>query len=61
MFDPYERCPNCGYNDLDPRKILIGLPQRHPAELKYQEIVTLKCQNCGWLGEQPELQQSFFQ
>jgi hypothetical protein len=50
----FESCPNCGYHDLDPRKILIGLPYRHPQAMEYQEILTLKCQNCGWLGEKPQ-------
>ena len=49
-FDP--RCPNCGHFDLDPRGILVGIMGAtsggNPA---YREIVTLKCQWCGWLGE----------
>lgn len=55
MSGPYTCCPNCGHEDLAPRKILIGLPHRVPggSDAEYQEIMTLKCQDCGWLGEQP--------
>lgn len=55
MSGLFESCPNCGCHDLDPRKILIGLPFKHPKTMEYQEILTLKCQNCGWLGEMPRV------
>jgi predicted RNA-binding Zn-ribbon protein involved in translation (DUF1610 family) len=55
MTGPFECCPNCGHHDLDPRKILIGLPYRYPQSMEYQEILTLKCQNCGWLGESHQI------
>lgn len=49
----YEDCPHCGFWDLAPRKILVGKPDRVSASVShYCEIFTLKCQNCGWLGEQ---------
>lgn len=51
MPEPYERCPHCGHHELDPRKILIGLSAKNIQPLGYKEIFTLKCQNCGWLGE----------
>jgi hypothetical protein len=49
-------CPQCGHWDLDPRRILVGALGRSVAgsslaKLQAQEIITLKCQSCGWLGE----------
>jgi hypothetical protein len=44
-------CPLCGHPDLAPREILIGRVGRQGA--RYRSIFTLKCQHCGWLGEQP--------
>jgi hypothetical protein len=45
-------CPHCGHTDLDPRRITIGVKDEHTDKITYQEIITLKCQHCGWLGEQ---------
>ena len=48
-------CPNCGALDLDPRAIVVGVQGlRNPQEY-YHEILTLKCQCCGWLGESENL------
>lgn len=56
MTGSHACCPACGHHDLDPRKILIGLPyqgQVMPSTaLEYREIITLRCQACGWIGEQ---------
>ncbi len=52
-------CPSCGHVDLDPRRILIGRIGPVSGNLNYQEIITLKCQACGWLGEaSPALKQA---
>jgi hypothetical protein len=45
-------CPICGHSDLDPRGILVGVMGPLSGSLGYREIVTLKCQGCGWLGEE---------
>jgi predicted nucleic-acid-binding Zn-ribbon protein len=45
-------CPDCGHADLDPRRILVGTNQERIDDIHYEEIITLKCQGCGWLGEQ---------
>lgn len=52
MSGVYSCCPVCGHHDLDPRKILIGFPHSPLREITYQEIITLRCQACGWIGEQ---------
>lgn len=45
-------CPTCGHADLAPRLILVGQTVRQPApHREYREIITLKCQKCGWIGE----------
>jgi len=51
MVGFYVDCPNCGHSDLDPRTILIGMQGKMPEIRHYQEIITLKCSQCGWLGE----------
>ncbi|WP_303672690.1 hypothetical protein [Vampirovibrio chlorellavorus] len=54
MVVRYDDCPHCGFWDLAPRQILVGRPaQGTTSAREYWEILTLKCQNCGWLGEQP--------
>lgn len=45
-------CPECGHADLDPRIILVGVIGPISQEIDYREVITLKCQGCGWLGEQ---------
>lgn len=55
MKAPYTICPHCGHSDLDPRIILVGLLGQQTGALHYQEVTTLKCQSCGWLGEQDDI------
>lgn len=46
-------CPTCGHADLAPRQILVGQEAyQRTQNREYKEILTLKCQSCGWLGEQ---------
>jgi hypothetical protein len=53
MVVHYDECPVCGHFDLAPRQILVGQGGRMATPAgQYREILTLKCQNCGWLGEQ---------
>lgn len=51
MSNLYTACPLCGHADLDPRPILIGTTAQEQ-RTDYREIMTLKCQQCGWHGEQ---------
>jgi predicted RNA-binding Zn-ribbon protein involved in translation (DUF1610 family) len=54
MVVSYDDCPDCGFWDLAPRQILVGRASKGASSPReYREILTLKCQNCGWLGEQP--------
>lgn len=52
MASSYAGCPVCGHADLAPRHILVGQHITTKPLREYREILTLKCQNCGWLGEQ---------
>lgn len=57
MVVQYDDCPICGHSDLAPRRILVGQGPMAIPMREYREILTLKCQSCGWLGEQitPEI------
>lgn len=52
MVVHYDDCPVCGHFDLAPRQILVGHGTVANPIGQYREILTLKCQSCGWLGEQ---------
>ncbi len=52
MVVQYDDCPDCGHFDLAPRQILVGYGFMAAPVPQYREILTLKCQQCGWLGEQ---------
>lgn len=53
MAGHHAGCPACGHADLAPRQILVGQGAHQGTKNReYREILTLKCQSCGWLGEQ---------